>query len=48
MPNSAIGTAAMTRASGRSPSVSQATKPTRTTCRLPSTVANPAPTSWIA
>src|SRR3954451_24547373 len=47
-PTSTIGTAARTRASGRSPSSAHATYATTTTCRLPSTVASPAPTSAIA
>ena len=39
---------ASSRAAGRSPSTTHATSPTKATCRLPSTVARPAPTSSIA
>ena len=46
-PNSATGIAASERFDGRSRRNAQASRPTSTTCRLPSTVASPAPTSSI-
>ena len=45
IPVSTTGTAAISRRSGFSPRTIQATNPTSTICRFPSTVASPAPTS---
>ena len=47
-PISVSGSAARIRRPGASPSTAQAANGTITTCRLPSTVASPAPTSAIA
>ena len=47
-PDQTTGTAATSRRLGRSPSSHQARNPTTTTCRLPSTVAMPAPTAAMA
>ncbi len=46
-PTSATGIAASDRPDGRSRRIAQASSPTRTTCKFPSTVARPAPTSSI-
>ena len=47
-PRSTTGTAAATRADGRSDRTSQAMSGTITTCVLPRTVASPAPTAAMA
>ncbi len=47
-PASTTGSASSVARDGRSPRSSQAKKPTMMTCRLPSTVARPAPTASMA
>ncbi len=48
MPVRARATPTKTESRGRSSWISQAARPTKTTCMLPSTVARPAPIHWMA